>query len=160
MSNRKTLPGVSGDWERGRNEAKRTAVLPGRAAETKPLFFGNHNGSHWRLQFVELVGCKEGWNMSYGVGQCMKSSSASLTLFFLSMYSFDQHFFVNSTKCTSGTHKIQIDLHVCHRIYTLGESHECFSCMILSGTLILPLFLRLYFCKLNFTSTVFKKWIH
>lgn len=77
--------------------------------------------------------------MASGVGQCIKSFSASLTLFSLSVYSFDQRFFVNSAKGTSVTHKMQIDLHVCHRIYTMGESHECFSCMILTGTLILPL---------------------
>lgn len=61
MSNRKTLSGVSGEWERGRNGAKRTAVPPGRGGETKALCFV---GAQWSLltppQFVELVGCKEG----------------------------------------------------------------------------------------------------
>lgn len=55
-----TFAGVSGDWEKGRNESKRTTVLPGRAGERKTLYFGDHNGSHWHFQFVELVGCKGG----------------------------------------------------------------------------------------------------
>lgn len=38
--------GVSGDREKGRNESKRTTVLPRRPGEIKTLSFGDHNGSY------------------------------------------------------------------------------------------------------------------
>lgn len=49
ISNKKTLSGVSGEWERGRNGAKGAAVPPGRAWETKDLCLGEQNAPHWYL---------------------------------------------------------------------------------------------------------------
>lgn len=61
LNNRKTLSGVSGEWERGRNWSKTTVVPTGRAGKTKALCFG---GAQWSSLtpplFVELFGCKEG----------------------------------------------------------------------------------------------------
>lgn len=47
--------------------------------------------------------------MALGVGQCMQSSTTSLTYFSLNMYAFNQYFFGNSAKFVSGPYKAEID---------------------------------------------------